>query len=633
MSEGHEILGRNGLFHSNIDGFTPRDSQQKMADAVKATLDHGGKLVVESGTGTGKTYAYLVPVVQSGQKTIISTGTKHLQEQIFHRDLPEVVRILGKQTKAALLKGRANYLCLHRLKKSTEQTDLIGKNSELEFDQLHKWAVTTRSGDIAEVVNVSESSQVWRHVTSTPDNCLGGKCPDFEKCFVNKARKEALKSDIVVVNHHLFFSDLTLKTEGFGELLPEHEAVIFDEAHSIVDTAARFFGFSVSSYQLKELLNDCQLAEKSEHSGVELKPTILSTHKAIDEFVDYFRNFKSQSMVLSEVINGRFDRVFTQLSLSVSDLSELMANAAVAGEELEKCYERVLLLTEKLESWREGRENEFVSWIELGKGYFRLNVTPLNVGNHFRNYLESTMSSWIFTSATLAVGDDFSAFCNDIGLKDADTHCWQSPYDFEQNTLMYLPQQNIDPRNPEYFDFVAQTILNVTSASDGRAFCLFTSYSMMDKVYGVLKDACRWPLLLQGQGSKQFLLDQFLKTKNAVLLGTASFWEGVDVKGDALSCVIIDKLPFEPPSDPVLKSKLKICEEDGGSPFMDIQIPNAVISLKQGAGRLIRSEEDRGVLVICDPRVSTKSYGKLFLNSLPPMPVTFNIDDVFRFFK
>ncbi len=633
MSKSYNILAANNLFHQQISDFTPRLAQQEMAQAVEDSLAFSGKLVVESGTGTGKTYAYLVPVVLSGKRTIISTGTKHLQEQIFNRDLPVVLEVLDKTVSAQMLKGRSNYLCRYRLTLNSQQSDLVGKQYQLEYDVIDKWVSRTKTGDIAEVSDVHEDSPIWKEVTSTADNCLGRKCPDYKKCFVNQARQHAMEADIVVVNHHLFFSDLTLKTEGFGELLPNHEAVIFDEAHSVPDIAAKFFGFSLSSFQLKELTKDVLAAENEEKSAVYFADCIDALEDQVDEIQLYCKHLKNPTEVLDKLKNAQFNELIHNLVARLHDLHTALTVAAATGEGLGKCQNRCVQIQNQLDVWWENRDKNAVCWLEATKSWFRINLTPLNVGKHFSKFIEKPDLSWIFTSATLAVEDDFTAFCGEIGLQDADTRRWESPYDFQRNAMMYLPSELPDPREASFLQALANTILDVTNASNGRAFCLFTSHAMMKNIYKLLRSHFKWPLFVQGQAAKQHLLEQFLQSENAVLLGTASFWEGVDVKGDALSCVVIDKLPFAPPSDPVLKSKLQNSEQQGGNPFIDIQIPNAVIALKQGAGRLIRSESDRGVLVICDQRITSKAYGNLFLKSLPPIPITRSLYDVQRFFK
>ena len=633
MSKSYNMLASNNLFHQQIDDFTPRLAQQEMAQAVEQALNFSGQLAVESGTGTGKTYAYLVPVVLSGKRTIISTGTRHLQEQIFNRDLPVVIRVLDKTVRAQMLKGRANYLCRYRLNLNSQQSDLAGKEYQLEYDVIDKWAVRTETGDIAEVDGVDEGSPIWKQVTSTADNCLGRKCSDYKKCFVNQARQRAMKADIVVVNHHLFFSDLTLKTEGFGELLPDHTAVVFDEAHSIPDIAAQFFGFSLSSFQLKDLAKDVLAAEKEEKSTVDFSECIVALEWQVDEFRRYCKRLKNSAEVLAKLKNARFDELIRNLTVSLNVLQTALATASVAGEGLLKCQNRCLQIQNQLDIWWKNRDKNAVCWLETKKSWFRINSTPLNVGRHFSKFIEKPGVAWIFTSATLAVEHDFTAFCSEIGLQNADTRHWDSPYDFQKNALMYLPPELPDPRGANFLSALTATILDVTNASSGRAFCLFTSHAMMENVYKLLRRNFKWTLFVQGQAAKQHLLEQFLESENAVLLGTTSFWEGVDVKGEALSCVIIDKLPFASPADPVLKSKLQNSEEQGGNPFMDIQIPNAVIALKQGVGRLIRSESDRGILVICDQRITTKAYGNLFLKSLPPIPITQRLYDVQRFFE
>jgi ATP-dependent DNA helicase DinG len=450
---------------------------------------------------------------------------------------------------------------------------------------------------------------------------------------VNQARKKALEADLVVVNHHLFFSDLTLKSDGFGELLPEHDTVIFDEAHSLADIASKFFGFSISSYQLRDLLSDIMSAEKEEKSGVGFGEVYSELENSIRAFTDYAGRIVKDPQTLESLISSEFELVFRNLYTSLSNLQSALEKAAPAGEGLARCHIRCVQVVSNVGEWKESRNTSTVAWMEGGQGFFRLHITPMDIGKEFGPYLQDSGKSWVFTSATLAVGDDFSGFFKKLGLQDAQAVRWDSPYDFQSNSLLYLPPELPDPRDPTFADGLANTIIDVTRASRGRAFCLFTSHFMMEKVYKLVADQLEWPCIKQGDAAKIHLLEKFLQTENSVLFGTTSFWQGVDVQGESLSCVIIDKLPFEAPSDPVLKSQLKQCEEQGGVPFMDIQLPDAVISLKQGAGRLIRSESDTGVLVICDSRITTKSYGKLFINSLPDMPVTRHLGDVEQFFE
>ncbi len=610
-----------------------------MAAAVEDALAHGGALVVESGTGTGKTYAYLVPIILSGRRTIISTATKHLQEQIFNRDLPQVANALGRPVDVALLKGRANYLCRYRLGLQMQQSDLIGKAETKSYQVIEQWAAKSKYGDISEVTEISEESLLWKQVTTTTDNCLGGQCPDFKQCFVVKARQRAMQADIVVVNHHLFFSDYALKSDGFGELLPDHEAVVFDEAHSIAEIASGFFGFAISGGQIVDLIRDVQSAERDERSAVKFAKCIASLEKALQRVHKASKSHVGKSVDWDALQNAQFDDAYHDLTNALAQFEQALVIAACAGEGLRRCHHRCLLMQEHLEIWHHGGDN-LIRWAEVGAHRFRFHGTPLQISQHFVEMMKCDSpkrpATWIFTSATLAVGDDFSAFCEQLGLQDAQTRRWNSPYNFRENALLYLPADMPEPSAGDYDRALVAVINDVIEASRGRAFCLFTSHAMMNRVHKILCDdddaTSEWTILLQGEAPKSELLKRFRQSDHAVLFGTASFWEGVDVVGEDLSCVIIDKLPFASPSDPVLKSKLQNSEEQGGNPFMDWQIPAAVIALKQGAGRLIRSETDRGVLVLCDPRVVSKPYGKLFLGSLPDMTVTREINVVRKFF-
>lgn len=632
FSDPAKSLSAEGPFNLLRDDFTPRKAQQEMAAAVADTLAHGGVLVAESGTGTGKTFAYLAPIIIGGKRTIISTGTKHLQDQIFHRDLPMVSDILEKPVNAVMLKGRSNYLCRYRLRQNSGQSDLVGKASKVAFNIVERWAVRTVSGDIAEVTEVSDQSPVWREVTSTTDNCLGGKCPDFSKCYVARARQKAMDADIVVVNHHLFFSDLTLKDDGFGELLPSYDAVVFDEAHTIGEIASVFFGFSVSSFQLSDLCRDVIAAEREEKSAVDFAASVPALERAVQFLQANLQPFADQSIDFAAVNSRDFQAALEQLQVCVDQLMAQLELAAPAGEGLEKCWQRCNQIQGLLDLWCEGRDSNLVRWLNVAQRNFRLHATPLSVSQRFGEVMQRA-NAWIFTSATLAIGDDFSAFSGQLGLAHCQHSRWESPYDFANNTLLYLPTDMPEPRDRQYAHRLIEVINEVTDASRGRAFCLFTSYAMMNQVYNAISKDFKWPLLIQGESPRSELMDRFQRTENCVLFGTSSFWEGVDIKGDALSCVIIDKLPFAAPGDPVLKSRLQACEEGGGNPFMEIQVPGAAIALKQGAGRLIRSESDRGVLVICDPRITTKRYGKKFLDALPPMPISRQIHDVNQFFR
>jgi ATP-dependent DNA helicase DinG len=629
-SAAARALADNGLFHRAIEGFVPRLAQQEMAAEVERALDEGGTLVAESGTGTGKTYAYLVPVLQRGVRTIVSTGTRNLQDQVFHRDLPRVAAALGRKVSAVMLKGRSNYLCRQRLHQLISQEDFAG-TAEHGLDIIVRWAASTGNGDIAEVSEVPERAAVWKQVTSTSDNCLGGKCPEHSRCFVLRARQKALRADLVVVNHHLFFSDLSLKEEGFGELLPACDAIIFDEAHGLAEVASEFFGFSVSSFQLQDLCNDIVRLEREVQTAVDFSDAVGALSLALGRMTALLEGGE-ETVLGSTILNDPgFSGELERLQQCIEQLRQALEMGAVADESMERFLDRVILAQARLEEWSSGRDRNLVRWLARGRNWFRLKATPLRIDGRFSAMMQHA-ESWVFTSATLAVGEDFSAFLEQFGIQGRQRR-WGSPYDFRANTLMYLPAKMPDPRVPSYPERLAEVVLQVTSASKGRAFCLFTSHGMLRRVSGLLRGRLGWPVFEQGQAPRGELIDRFQQDGNAVLLGTASFWEGVDVRGEALSCVIIDKLPFASPSDPVLKSRLRACEESGGSPFMDIQVPAAIQSLKQGAGRLIRSETDRGLLVICDPRIRTSRYGKLFIQSLPDMPMTDRMEEVAGFFR
>lgn len=622
------VLGQQGIFQRTIADFKCREAQLQMAEKVAETIEYKGCLLAESGTGTGKTFAYLVPAILSGKKTIISTATKHLQEQIYFKDLPVVTDALDSSISCSMLKGRSNYLCLHHYKQHSSQKQ--NRTIEVTLQNMRDWTRTTKTGDLAEFDGIDDNSPVPRLVTSTVDNCLGGKCADFDKCFVNKARQQALKADIVVVNHHLFFSDLTLKVDGFGELLPYSETIIFDEAHKVPEIATQFFGQTISSFQLYDLLNDILRFAASEKKAMHLPLLCQQIQAAAQSLAKAMA--KSKHGVLD---NQAIDRL--NLTPELQQLDELLSRMQVAleafdNEDLQQCLQRLNHVMARLQNWAQPDNSDLVKWAEVGEDFFRLHLTPVSIREQTRQMMSTRGQSFVFTSATLAVAQDFSAFKNELGIDEVDSFCWESPFNFADKTLLYLPPGMCDPRDEQYVNRLLDVILQVTSLSKGRAFCLFTSYAVMNKVYEQLKHLSRYPLLLQGSRPKRRLLDDFKTTKNAILLGTSSFWEGVDVKGEALSCVIVDKIPFTSPSDPVYRRKLEADEKQGKNPFMHRQVPDAVITLKQGAGRLMRSEDDSGVLVLCDPRIVSSRYGSVFLQSLPPMPRSNRLDDIQRFF-
>ncbi len=629
-----EWLGPDGPLASQVPGFAPRAPQQQMAAAVAAVLEDGGTLLVEAGTGIGKTYAYLVPALLSGARVIISTGTRHLQDQLFQQDLPMVRRALDLPIQTALLKGRSNYLCRYRLQAAERDGRFDSRQQVGELHRIREWSRHTRHGDIAEVPDVPETSSIWPKVTSTVDNCLGQDCPDFDDCFVAKARREALGADLLVINHHLFCADMAIKETGFAELLPGAEAIILDEAHQLPEIASHFFGKSLSGRQLVELARDTLVEQAREAADFpalrQQAEGLLPMEAALREALGPMERRApwrevAELPAVQEAVEG--------LTGALDRLREALQEAAQRGKGLENCHRRSEELAQRLTLLAgEAEGADQVRWFETRGRGFTLSLTPLDIAPAFRGRMAAQPGAWIFTSATLAVAQNFEHFAARLGVQDYDALRLDSPFDFARNTLLYHPPQLPDPSSPHYTAALMEAALPVLEASRGRAFLLFTSYRALREAAGLLADRLEYPLLVQGELSKVALLRQFRKLGNAVLLGTASFWEGVDVRGEALSCVIIDRLPFAAPGDPVLQARIESLRQRGEDPFRCYQLPQAVITLKQGAGRLIRDVSDRGVLVLGDPRLLSKFYGRVFLDSLPPMPRTRDLARVQTFF-
>jgi len=640
-----EMLDGQGPLSRHIPGFVPRPQQQEMAQAVADALAQDQTLIAEAGTGTGKTFAYLVPALLSGKKVIISTGTKNLQDQLYHRDLPAVREALGVPVSTALLKGRANYLCHHRLHLREQE----GRLAPALLDQLasvRHWLGQTRSGDIAELSDIAEDAPVWPLVTSTADNCLGMECPNIGDCFVLKARRAAQEAELLVINHHLFFADMALRDEGFGEVLPGANALIFDEAHQLAEVATQYFGISLSSRQLLELARDTRAEVLSE--APDLSTTLNPVCDAMDTAVrelrlsmgDTGQRAPWQIMSRKPVIQQAVDVVQRELQ----QLHDGLAQVAERSTGLEKLAHRAEDAMYRLDLFISGNapdldmedtdevSNMEVQWFETSPRGFLLRKTPTSIANTFQTYMESKRCSWVFTSATLSVACKFHHFMRGLGIVEAQTHSWDSPFDFQHQALLYLPQNLPEPSYSGYTAALLEASLPVIEASGGRTFFLVTSHRALQHIASELEQRISYPLLVQGSLPRAQLLERFRRLGNAVLVGTSSFWEGVDVKGEALSCVIIDKLPFAHPDEPVLQARIELMRKRGENPFFDYQIPQAVISLKQGVGRLIRGTEDRGVLMLCDPRLLSKAYGRIFLNSLPPIPRTRELADVQLFF-
>lgn len=636
MTESEDIgalLGADGPFVRELPNFAPREAQQVMAVAVQQAIAGRETLIAEAGTGTGKTFAYLVPALLSGERVIISTGTKTLQDQLYFRDLPRVRSVLGSRLKMALLKGRANYLCLYRLDQTVREGATFDRTQAAQLATIRAWSARSRRGDRMELAEVPEESPLWPRVTSTPENCLGVECPFFDDCHVVKARREAQEADIVVVNHHLLFADLALKQEGFGEILPGAAAFILDEAHQIPELAGQFFSQSISARQLTELAQDA-LAECTGVTGA--IGLLLEPVEALQHAV---RQLRLSMDALPP--RGAFQQLEDQpgVSPAIAELRELLATMCeLLGSQSERSrgfdnlHERALLLVSRLDRIVEEHSERDVRWYEHYPRGFVLYATPLDLAAPMRGLRQSTQAAWIHTSATLSVAGDFGHFARQLGLDDPQTLSLQSPFDYAKQALCYLPPALPDPNARDYVDKIIEAVLPVLHASNGRAFLLFTSHRALRRAADLLRDKTPWPLFVQGTAPRPRLLEEFRASGHGVLLGAASFWEGVDVAGEALSVVVIDKLPFAAPDDPVLMARLQALEHAGINPFMGWQVPNAVIALKQGAGRLIRDVHDRGVLMLCDPRLTSKGYGRLFLASLPPMPRTRELADVQAFF-
>ena len=640
MSHASDFLGQEGPFYKQVSGYQVRDNQLALCDAMDEAIEKGEVLAAEAGTGIGKTFAYLVPALLSGKKVIVSTGTRHLQDQLFHTDLPRVTKALAVQSTAALLKGRSNYLCLHRLQMAPH-LGFVNRETRSVLTEIEEWSKSTGSGDISELTTVAEDSYVWPMVTSTADNCLGSECDSWDDCFIAKARKQAQAADVVVINHHLLLADMTLKNEGFAELLPEADAFVIDEAHQLYDVAARFFGNTVSSRQLIGLTKDIIAEQVNDASDMaELRDYAEELEKSARDLRITLGDAGLREAWLNIQSKPIVNRSLESLISTLKDLLVVLETAAERGRGLEQCYERGQTILARLKMFQASRsendddaENQSVLWYETYTKSFMLHATPIDVASIFQQHTNHFANAWLFTSATLQVNQKFNHFAENIGLENYKSGVWDSPFDYQKQSLLFLPENLPQPSEPAFTKELMKAAIPVLIASEGRAFVLFTSYSAMHRAHDYLKQMLPFELLVQGDLPKHQLLEKFRQTDNAVLLGTSSFWEGVDVRGESLSCVIIDKLPFASPGDPVMQARIDAIKRNGGQPFMEFQVPQAVITLKQGVGRLIRDVNDSGVVMLGDPRLKQKSYGRIFLNSLPSMPVTSDIKDVERFFN
>jgi ATP-dependent DNA helicase DinG len=640
-AEINDLFSASGTLAKGIEGFRPRQSQTDMARAVADAIQSRGTLLAEAGTGTGKTFAYLVPALLWGGKVIISTGTKNLQDQLFLRDIPIVRQAMNAPVTVALLKGRANYLCHFHLERTQQNGRLTSRDDVGYLRDIARFIKTTSSGDKAELSRVPENALIWNLVTSTRDNCLGAECTYYQDCFVMKARKEAQQADVVVVNHHLFFADVALKDTGVAELLPTANTVIFDEAHQLPDTATLFFGDTVSTSQVMELCRDV-LAEGLTHArdGADWGAVVSTVEKASRDLRLTFPPEGTRLALEQIAQSSPFFPALEHLKSMLKQLAEVLSSQAERAETIEQCRVRTIEITAQLEAWNHVGLVDVhaakVLWVEAFSQALQLHQTPLSIAPIFSKQREGPPRAWIFTSATLAVKNDFSHYTDQLGLSDEPAKSWPSPFDYANQALLYVPAHLPPPNSPGYTDAVVDAALPVIEAAGGRAFVLCTTLRAVKRVAERLREIFEqkkynWPLLVQGELGRTELLSQFRASGNAVLVGSQSFWEGVDVRGDALSVVIIDKLPFAPPDDPVLAARIAEMEKRGLNGFMHHQLPEAIINLKQGAGRLIRDENDRGVLMICDSRIISKPYGRRIWQSLPAFRRTREIGTVQEF--
>lgn len=633
------LFSPDGALAKHIPNFRARQQQVEMAQTIAEAIVTNRQLIAEAGTGTGKTFAYLVPALLAGGKVVISTGTKNLQDQLFQRDLPTVRDALKVPVTTALLKGRSNYLCHYHIERAQSDGRFTTREDARHLAKIVKFAKITQTGDKSEVRDVPENAYIWMQVTSTRDNCLGQECLHHKDCFILKARKEAMRADVVVVNHHLFFADLMLRDEGLAELLPACNTVIFDEAHQLPETASLFFGESVSTSQIIELARDARLEAAGSAKDFSALPAATDAlDKAARDLRLVFKQNEGRVNASGmDNISGWTDAMLV-LTDKLQQVNNLLEQQAERSEGLENCWQRGQVLALKIIQWLNTQQSDMVRWVEIFHHSVQLNTTPLSIAEKFAKQINDHPRAWIFTSATLTAKQDFSHYQSEMGLPKAQTACWESPFNYPGQALLYVPQGMPDPNHPDYTEAVVMAALPLIEASKGRAFLLFTSLRAMQRAYDILTTQCeqkklQCPLLLQGEGSRNELLGRFREHGNAILLGSQSFWEGVDVRGEALSLVVIDKLPFASPDDPVLAARLAQINSQGRNAFMEYQLPRTIINLKQGAGRLIRDETDRGVLMICDPRLITKSYGRLIWQSLPPFRRTRKLHEAVDFFS
>lgn len=627
------LFSADSKVSAGIEGFELRDAQVEMALEIAETIANDELLVAEAGTGTGKTFAYLVPALLAGKKVIISTATKTLQEQLLMKDIPFLLELCKVQGTARLLKGRENYLCSSRLE-IAETSEQNIKSVWKKLSLISDWQQKTIYGDKSELAVIDENDFIWSRVNSRQEFCTPNGCSSDSGCFYSKVKEEANEAQILVVNHHLFSADLAMRERGFGEVLPEADIYIFDEAHQLPDIAAQFLGFSISRAQLDELARDIRNAQKSEsEESVEISDQVKLFESEIQKFNTalgkWDKRWLWQAFSENESLMKSLQRVKNQLTLLVDMLKEISER----GKTLLAVYKRCQGFEGQLNVWLTTESKNKIRWCESSQARFKLNLTPLSIAEQFKQQRENLGGSWIFTSATLSVNHNFDYFTSRLGLVDAKTVHWESPFDFEKQALIYHPVGLPEPRSENYIKIALRAIWPILKASNGRAFLLFTSYKALAEAKVILEEHWQGSLLAQGDAPKNELIKNFKQSSAAILLGTSSFWEGVDVRGEALKVVVIDRIPFIPPDDPIVQARESALKEKGLNAFFNFQIPEATIALKQGAGRLIRSTKDSGILVMCDPRLRTKQYGNLIINSLPPFKWVFDVQEVIGFLE
>ena len=634
-----DFFSVNGPLNDCLEDYQLRTEQVEMAKSIIGTIEDKSSLVVEAGTGVGKTFAYLYPALLKGGKVVISTATKNLQDQLFFNDIPKIREALKISVKVNILKGRGNYICKLRMENTIQEGMFFNKEDAQHLHFIKAFSDNTDSGEVSEISEIPETSTIWPMVTSTKENCLGQDCEFYKECFLVKARKEALESEVLIVNHHLFFADFVLKDEELSEILPKANTIIFDEAHQIPLVASFFLGQSISSSQISNLIQDCQQGLKKYPDTIKVLDALS---KDLQEIIFELKKIVSPFPARLNINNLKnyenFEKTYNSLIEKLELLGITLSKHSEENAELQKLFERSSELNIKFSSWLKKDNQNNIYWLEVFARTVQFNETPISISEQFNKFQEKSDSAWIFTSATLSINGSFDHFVKLLGLEKAMTQYLQSPFNYSENAFLYVPKEIPDSKDELFNLVLVKKALPLIKASKGRAFVLATSLKSMEEIGALLKDELKkneinYPVITQGEGPKSDLLQQFKKHGNAILIGSLSFWEGIDVRGRALSLVIIDKLPFQSPGDPVFESKIKLLSEEGINAFMSMQLPEAIIRLKQGVGRLIRDDYDKGVMVICDKRIIEKSYGIKIWKSLPPFKRTRNESAVINFLE